>query len=168
MARRQVGRPGIWVPVHGFPLYEVSFDGRIRNARTQRELKQHPNEAGGYYRVKLVGESGKKWRFVHLLVLHTFMGGPPTSYHQGCHDDGNKHNNTLPNLLWKTEAENREDKRRHGTMRGCPKGTRKVSNRERKSILWHYAQGESCSAIAKAKNRHRYTISRIVNRYECA
>jgi hypothetical protein len=85
---------------------------------------------------RLSGPVGKKYlavaltggvqRKVHLLVLEAFIGPRPEG-HQGAHENGNKLDNRLDNLRWKTPGENNRDKRRHGTdhqvvKTHCPEG----------------------------------------------
>ena len=111
-----------WKEIPGWPLYEVSLDGRVRcwrsnNGKTARaepkELKCDPS-CVPYYRVTLcVGGITKRF-FVHTLVATVFIGPRPI----GCevrHLDGNPSNNALQNLAWGTKSENASDKIRHGT-----------------------------------------------------
>jgi hypothetical protein len=128
----------IWRPILGFEgIYEVSDQGRVKSlARI---------DGRGHWRSTvllkpaLVGPKGKQYlgvhlsangdgrqRKVHLLVLETFVGPRPTQ-HEGAHENGNKCDNRLMNLAWKTRSENSYDKQRHGTdhqkiKTHCPQG----------------------------------------------
>lgn len=49
-----------------------------------------------------------------MLVLEAFVGPRPPGL-DGCHNDGNKLNNSLSNLRWATRKDNMADARTHGT-----------------------------------------------------
>ncbi|MNP61275.1 hypothetical protein D3C76_1564410 [compost metagenome] len=49
------------------------------------------------------------------MVLITFNGPPPTQDHVCAHWNGDRAENWLGNLRWATQAENLEDRHRHGT-----------------------------------------------------
>ena len=70
----------------------------------------------GYARVQLHrtggGERGER-HLVHRLVLTAFVGAPVSFDMQGCHRDGDRTNNALPNLRWGTQSDNWDDRRRH-------------------------------------------------------
>lgn len=99
----------MWMPVVGFPSYEVSTDGRVRNRRTGHELAQYRCYKG-YRQVSLYGKTkkGKARTFsrrVHLLVASAFLGPRP-----GCwlvdHIDHDKGNARLDNLRYISPSEN--------------------------------------------------------------
>lgn len=104
-----------WLSVTGFPQYEVSSHGGVRNRTTGRRLKASP-DAWGYPRVTLRRAGEGCYRKVHILVLEAFIGPRPNPKFDGRHLDGTRNNNNLDNLAWGTHAENAEDSRRHGTM----------------------------------------------------
>jgi hypothetical protein len=100
-----------WAVVPGFPRYEVSDLGRVRNIASGLVLV-NCREKRGYLTVSLY--PGKKTHMVHLLVARAFLGPCPEG--QECrHDDGDPGNPALSNLLYGTRAENRMDAYRHGT-----------------------------------------------------
>lgn len=68
----------------------------------------------GYCCVKMHKDGKGKMKFVHLLVLLTFVGTCPKGM-QGCHGDGDKLNNWKYNLRWDTIGNNHADKILHGT-----------------------------------------------------
>jgi hypothetical protein len=68
--------------------------------------------ATGYATVVVGGRS----RYVHRLVLETFVGPCPEGM-EACHYDGDRSNNALSNLRWDTRAANAADRIRHGTTR---------------------------------------------------
>ena len=103
-----------WRSVAGFPDYEVSSDGLVRN---DAGLLLKP-EAGhrGHLRVTLYNESGPQRHSVHRLVLLHFVGPAPSEEHECAHWDGDPTNNQVGNLRWATPKENSEDARRHGRL----------------------------------------------------
>jgi hypothetical protein len=97
-----------WKPVVGFEnRYEVSSQGRVRNAVRGRVLKPAPTSRG-YLTVQLYdGSRPKKPRSycVHDLVMAAFVGPKPQGY-QVDHGDKGKQCNALDNLEYVTPAEN--------------------------------------------------------------
>ena len=141
--------PGWFVTVEGEVMRPADADGTWRRAP-----KASPSDSG-YARVTL---DGKKVR-VHRLVLFAFRGPPPTSRHHGAHLDGDKANNRLDNLAWKTPEENEGDKKAHGT---APKHgrTKEVSAKVRRKIRIAWDMGDSISTIARRHRLHRKTVAR--------
>jgi hypothetical protein len=68
-----------------------------------------------------------QYRYVHQLVLLTFVGEPPLG--KECrHLDGNATNNHLTNLKYGTRKQNMADQRRHGVLaRGEAKANSRLS-----------------------------------------
>lgn len=96
-----------WVDLRheGFPRYEVSSLGRIRNSHTERILKATPNQSG-LYRVGLVSQTHTRQvtRSVPLLVARTFI--QVDSYFRDRFDtpinvNGLRSDNCVPNLMWR-------------------------------------------------------------------
>ena len=101
----------MWKSCVQAPSYEVSDDGQVRNA-SGRLLKLQPSN--GYLRVEL----GRKKYRVHHLVLTAFVGPCPPGQ-EAAHLNGDRQDNRVTNLAWKTRQGQHEDRRRHGTdMRG--------------------------------------------------
>lgn len=92
----------IWKSVVGFPNYEVSDRGRVRNKATKHIRSFSYNH--GYPQVDLY--PGQKTRTIHRLVADAFLGEHPGM--QVNHIDGNKKNNCLSNLEWCTSSENNQ------------------------------------------------------------
>lgn len=99
-------------PLH--EKYEVSSDGRIRNARTGREMTpfRHPN---GYLQTVISSQGKRVGVRFHRMVCETFHGLPETSDLQVRHLNGMQDDNRADNLAWGTLSENMQDKNLHGT-----------------------------------------------------
>lgn len=96
----------IWLPVKGFPKYEVNQYGDIRNKRTGY-VKKPCVDKSGYFQVKLSDENTHKShsKTVHRIVANAFYDGDFREY-QVNHKDGNKQNNFIANLEFVTGSEN--------------------------------------------------------------
>ena len=98
----------IYREVKGYEgLYAVSTWGRVKRMSDDVMLK--PEETSkGYLRVDLYDENGKRKHFkVHRLVAQAFIDNPEKKP-QVNHIDGNKKNNSVTNLEWVTDKENKE------------------------------------------------------------
>jgi hypothetical protein len=61
-----------WVPIDGYPNYEVSDLGRVANIKRDELLKPRPNDEG-YLRVSLSHLGIVRDFYVHRLVAQAFM-----------------------------------------------------------------------------------------------
>lgn len=91
----------LWYTCRGHENYEVSTEGRVRNKRTGRILKQCYNKPGGYLRVCL----DKKNESVHRLLMKSVFGIDGEGLEVN-HIDGNHANNNLLNLEWCSRTQN--------------------------------------------------------------
>lgn len=115
-----------WIPVLN-GRYEVSNAGFVRNAKTGRLRKPHPDRDGYlrmsvYYPPDTTGSEA-----VHRLVCEAFHGPAPEGKPWALHRNGNPADNRPENLYWGSPSENVRDAFRHGTARmsnrtGCDKG----------------------------------------------
>jgi hypothetical protein len=104
-----------WAPIHGFEsLYEISFSGQVRSTKGY-SLSPWRNR-NGYWMISLSGRGRRTHRYIHRLMLESFIGPAPSRRHTACHNDGDKSNNHLSNLRWDTRLANHLDKKRHGTF----------------------------------------------------
>lgn len=88
--------------------YDVLPDGKILNKRWNRFVKPQPNNKG-YGRVQLCG----KFYFVHRLVAEKYIPNP-YNLPQVNHIDGDKTNNSVENLEWVSNQENRNHAIKNG------------------------------------------------------
>ena len=97
----------------GFPIltiddYEITRDGNIFNKRNGHKVKPQPN-GKGYLRASI----GGKLRFVHRLVAEKYIPNPD-NLPQVNHKDGNKLNNSVDNLEWVSNQQNRDHAIKNG------------------------------------------------------
>lgn len=101
----------LWLPIEGWPDYEVSNKGRVRSKKprykksdgilTPVALKHK------YLKVTLCdGPKLRKDLLVHRIVAFAFLGSPPTSLHEINHKDCDRQFNAVHNLEWVTKSEN--------------------------------------------------------------
>ncbi len=102
----------IWKPVYGYPHYQVSNVGTVKNSKGLVLIPQP--SVKGYLTIGLYKDKKCKRKSVHSVVLEAFISPRPLGLH-GCHKDGNKLNNHLYNLAWVTPKENISHKVAHGT-----------------------------------------------------
>lgn len=158
----------IFGEVPGYPHYRVSSSGRVWCCRTRGGLftawRQMTFSLGrfGRFQVMLRGSKGVLHSPVHKLVLKSFQGECPPG-REGCHNNGDHHNNNLYNLRWDTKAANNRDKVLHGRS---PKGERnyfaKVSREEAQEVIRRYAAGERQADIGKDYGIGQRGVSAIV------
>lgn len=107
-----------WREYPGDRRYRVSDEGQVMGPRGRL---LHPAAQRGYLFVRI----GRRNHYVHRLVLETFVGPAPLGHETG-HLDGTRNNNSLRNLRWVTQDENREHQIAHGTSltlrTHCPHG----------------------------------------------
>ena len=82
--------------------YTITKNGEIINNRNGKKLKPQPN-GKGYLRISI----GGKLQFVHRLVAEKYIPNPENKP-QVNHKDGNKLNNSVENLEWVSNMENRQ------------------------------------------------------------
>lgn len=113
----------VWLKAKGFPAYEVSSDGQVRNTKTGRILKQNLNDKG--YPVLTLRRDGQQIpQRIHRLVADTFYDGDHNGYDVN-HIDGNKENNHVSNLEFCTRRENVQ----HAFQMGLKKPSRQMKVR---------------------------------------
>ena len=103
--------------------YSVTFDGRVFNKKTNKEVAYAEN-SNGYltFGTSDVKNGLKGPKMVHRFVAETFIPNPENKK-QINHKDGNKSNNDSSNLEWCTNSENTKHAWDSGLrkIKGCPK-----------------------------------------------
>lgn len=95
-----------WFEVPGWPAYEISVKGTIRNAKTKR-VRRPFTDAEGYAKVTLCnGRPCKPPVRVHRLVALAFLGDAPPGKEQVNHINGDRADNAAWNLEWCGPKEN--------------------------------------------------------------
>ena len=98
----------LWLPIPGWPNYEVSDLGRVRNING-RVLKPF-TKSHSYLAVDLHHGDAMRRAYVHRLVLESFVGACPA----GCeayHVNDVATDNRLANLRWTPHAHNISNRR---------------------------------------------------------
>lgn len=89
--------------------YQVTSWGRVFNKTSGKFVYQEVHHKG-YLRVDLFKDGERKHHKVHRLVAQAFIPNPDGKP-QVNHIDGNNQNNSVTNLEWVTDAENKEKQR---------------------------------------------------------
>ena len=124
-----------WLPVVGYEgQYEVSDHGQVRSMdrinfrgrRTRGRTLKTGKKMSGHLLVALCRNNAKTTKYVHSIVLESFLGPRPDGM-EACHNDGNPGNNNVSNLRWDTRSANTHDQVRHGrhnmtSRTACPLG----------------------------------------------
>ncbi len=140
----------IWIPVKGFPGYEVSNHGNVRSYKTRKGKWQwyiadkpvrilSPAIGKTGYRGVGLGNGGKPY-FIRIakLVATAFLGPCPSGL-EICHNDGNPGNDHVENLRYDTHKSNIQDAVKQGKMhrRKC---RRRLTNKQVEEIRWELSR----------------------------
>ena len=117
-------------------------------------------------RVSVCRNSKRYSRFIHTLILETFIGKRPEDM-ECCHNDGNNKNNKLSNLRWDTRKSNAEDMVKHGrSTRGVKNPQNKLTEEQVREIRTLLKKTDLRQwQIADQFNVSRSTINDINNGY---
>ena len=151
--------------IPGFPNYEVSDLGNVRNKKTGKVLK--PYLTRGYLRVSLYDDEGKRCcKLLHRIAAEAFIPNPeklPVVNHiNGCKTDAR-----VTNLEWVTHSENmshahRSKLRPKTDSKGENNGFAKLSEIEAREIKRHAIAGMMTqNEIAVLYNVSRSTVKDI-------
>lgn len=159
--KSQVELPGSrWVVYPYDNRYAVSDKGQVKYLPHGTIRKPYTLKSG--YQTLLFNNSGKHVsRYVHRMVIETFIGCIPKGMHV-CHNDGNKQNNTLVNLRVDTVSGNARDRRIHGT---APLGeTHRWHKLTESQVLEIRSSDLSIKELAEKYGMSRGGIGHILNR----
>lgn len=151
----------VWRAVKGYPGYTVSSHGRVCSRRRGSPYMIHIGlSSNGYPTVRLSpGKRGQGMNIlVHRLVLEAFVGPRPAGC-QAFHLDGDRKNNKLANLEWRSPADvpNRPSP-------GEANGRSKLNDIMVRDIREAREAGASIKALAEIYEVTPPTISAIVHR----
>jgi len=113
-----------WLPVRGWPRYEVSSLGKIRSTHRRGPGKKIYDpvvlkggvDKDGYRDIILVADDGtRRHARIAVLVADAFHGPRPDGL-TVAHENGVHNDDRAENLTYKTMTDNMADKYRHGTM----------------------------------------------------
>jgi hypothetical protein len=94
--------------IDGFPDYEVSSDGQVRNCKSGRMMKPAISR-GGYLRVGIRNDNKPSFHLIHRLVAGAFCN-KGVDCDVVDHIDRNTTNNNYQNLRWTTISGNQRNK----------------------------------------------------------
>lgn len=144
-----------WLPIPGHEgRYEVSDQGRIRNAKNGR-VRILRKDRRGYPRTVLLVNGNPVSVAAHRAVLSAFDPRPDWKQMHVNHKDGEPSNNALSNLEWCTNAENRLHSYR------VLKRANPMAGRARE--LHHNAKAVSGICIASGEVRRFVSVSATVD-----
>lgn len=162
----------VWKDVPNWEgMYQVSDLGRVRSLdrednrgyKRRGHLLQPGWRPTGYGIVSLYFEGVPTQRYVHALVLETFIGDCPPGK-QVCHTDGDAANNRLSNLRYGTPKENCHDRVGHGTMIcGEQHYCARLLPEQVHAIRRLVKQGRSFASIAKDFSVATSTVGGIIS-----
>lgn len=159
-----------WLPIPGYPGYEVSDMGNVRSFYTkqpgtlggwrlspnpQRVLKPSTNK-GGYKHVNLQKDSKRTGHKVHKLVMLAFVGPRPEGL-EICHGPGGPGDNRLSNLRYDTHQANMEEAAQSGNMGGS------LTSEEASRVIELSSQGLRLKDIAETVNVSLHIVSFLLN-----
>lgn len=94
-----------WKSIQGFPNYEVSDTGLVRNKRFNRVIYGSVNSQNGYRQVWLRNGENSKFKYIHRLVAEAYCSKEDVECVCVRHLDGDKLNNDYKNLIFRRYGE---------------------------------------------------------------
>ena len=143
--------------IPNLPGYEIDSLGAVWSKKSGSLKRLKPYKSDGYAKIDCFINGKRIKRFVHQLVLETFVGERPAGL-QVCHNNGNRTDNKLGNLRWDTAKNNVADALQHGTHQGF---SFKLNEKQVRVIKWCLRYGMSSAAIARYFPVTRQNINAI-------
>jgi hypothetical protein len=154
--------------VYALPKTLTFFDprtGKMKAAHRIGKWRKPIKTRSGYMSTSLRKDGHAMMHRNHALVLKTFVGPRPPGF-VARHLNGNKENNSLPNLAWGTVQDNEADKVRHGTVaRGEQGGMAKLTTAQAmliKKMCRPHDRSVNKAALARSLNVDECAIYDIV------
>ena len=159
-----------WAALPGYEgAYEVSTCGRVKSLdrwngnRLLRGQLIRSVPLGGYLVVSIRRPGQATVRYVHHLVLETFVGPRPEGYF-ACHNDGDPLNCWLDNLRWDTASNNQLDNVRNGTHRQARKTHCPAGHPYTRDNVIKMRYGRDCRICANERRRKGTPSAVEINR----
>lgn len=154
----------IWRVIEENDNYSVSNTGKVKNNKTEKNLKFHISNQG-YVRVNLYNNKDKtrKNKSVSRLVAIAFIDNKENKKEVN-HIDGNKLNNNVNNLDWVSSSENKYHAFNTGLRhirKGIEHHNTRLSESDVKEIRELCSEKISMTEIAKMYNVGRKQIEKI-------
>jgi hypothetical protein len=144
----------LWKTIEGFPNYQISNLGNVRNIKTLKHLAPNPN-GGGYLRVRIKNTEGKLTDLsINRLVAFAFLGNPPQNKNIVNHINHKKTDNKLSNLEWVSAKQN--------VLHSLDLPRKKFKRNDILTIREMAEQGISAGMIARKYKKPVTTISNII------
>jgi len=124
--------------------YEASTDGRIRNIKTGRILKQRMS-SDGYFIVDIQIEKKNRTFKTHRLIADTFLEKDLVRVEVD-HINRNKTDNKVTNLRWVTRIENMQNVDWENVIR------KRISIDKIKEIIYFFEKGKTFDEIHELIN----------------
>ena len=138
--------------------YEVSDKGNVWSTRGKGRMLRPCKKENGYLEVKLQAEGKIVSMLVHRLVALAFIPNPDNKPHVN-HKNGNKEDNSVPNLEWSTSQENIEHAFANGLSSvGEGHGKSNYTNAQIVEVKKLLSQGYSCTKVAKMTGVSRKVV----------
>ena len=100
-----------WRSISGYPTYQISNIGRVRNLDNNRISKGHDN-GSGYLKTVLCQNGEQTSFYIHRLVAQEFLDNIDNKPKVD-HVDGDRKNNSILNLRWVSDGENSRNRKRN-------------------------------------------------------
>ena len=110
----------VFIPLQGFPLYEISQYGNIRNVTT-KNIKATRVSTNNYIAVDLSKDGNSKTYLLHRLIAIHFIPNPDNKQFVD-HINGVKTDNRPQNLRWVTKSENNMNQKKQDDKTSKYKG----------------------------------------------
>lgn len=154
--------------IPGFPEHSITISGNVWSHKQERWVAHYKNQCRGNYWVVTLYQNGRQYtKYVHRLLLETFVGPCPKGM-ECRHLNGDAEDNRIINLVWGTRVENTQDQIRHGTKKhpvllGENNAKSYLTQTEVKWIKWlHKNKVFACKEISEIFMAHIHTIYNIL------
>jgi len=167
----------MWRKLYNFENYEITENGKIRSwhligggfvpfrkPSTPRMIKAQIHPKTGYVYVSLKHKKKRVMKYVHRLVLESFVG-PNRPGEETAHLNGKKTDNRLENLQWVSRKENHSHKILHcTTVRGSKHVLAKLTENKVIEIRAKFLANISKTSLSREYGVSFATIDKIINK----